>query len=61
MRSEALPSDARGGPPGVDYDPVHYWRGGPDDPQYHVIRIAPWRVQLVRSTDQGSRIWRRDG
>ncbi|WP_431040885.1 pyridoxamine 5'-phosphate oxidase family protein [Streptomyces sp. P1-3] len=50
----------RGGPPGVGYDPVHYWRGGPDDPQYHVIRIDPWRVQLVRSTDLGSTIWRRD-
>ncbi|MBL1093315.1 MULTISPECIES: pyridoxamine 5'-phosphate oxidase family protein [Streptomyces] len=50
----------RGGPPGVGYDPVHYWRGGPDDPQFHVIRIDPWRIQLVRSTDLGSTIWRRD-
>ncbi|MER5783880.1 pyridoxamine 5'-phosphate oxidase family protein [Streptomyces mobaraensis] len=48
----------RGGPPGVGYDPVHYWRGGPDDPRYHVIRIDPWRIQVVRGTDLRSTIWR---
>ncbi|SDK42760.1 pyridoxamine 5'-phosphate oxidase family protein [Streptomyces indicus] len=47
----------RGGPPGVGYDPVHYWRGGPEDPEYHVIRIDPWRVQLVRGSDLKSTIW----
>lgn len=47
----------RGGPPGVGYDPVHYWRGGPEDPEYHVIRIEPWRVQLVRGSDLRSTLW----
>ncbi|MEV6751669.1 pyridoxamine 5'-phosphate oxidase family protein [Streptomyces sp. NPDC051214] len=46
-----------GGPPGVGYDPVHYWRGGPDDPEYHVIRIEPWRIQLVRGSDLRSTLW----
>lgn len=48
----------RGGPPGVGYDPVHYWRGGPDDPGYHVLRIDPWRIQLVRGSDLRSTLWR---
>ncbi len=46
-----------GGPPGVGYDPIRYWPGGPDDPEYHVIRIEPWRIQLVRGTDLHSTIW----
>ncbi|MEU3186313.1 pyridoxamine 5'-phosphate oxidase family protein [Streptomyces sp. NPDC006923] len=51
----------KGGPPGVGYDPVQYWPGGPDDPQYHVIRIDPWRIQLVRGSDLSSTIWYLDG
>ncbi|GAA3298866.1 hypothetical protein GCM10020295_35520 [Streptomyces cinereospinus] len=42
----------------MGYDPVHFWRGGPEDPGYHVIRIDPWRVQLVRGSDLRSTIWR---
>lgn len=49
----------RGGPPGVGYDPVHYWRGGPGDPEYHVLRIDPWRIQLVRGSDLRSTLWRK--
>lgn len=49
----------RGGPPGVGYDPVRYWRGGPGDPGYHVLRIAPWRIQLVRGTDLRGTLWRK--
>ncbi|MGW6598194.1 pyridoxamine 5'-phosphate oxidase family protein [Streptomyces sp. NPDC055036] len=49
-----------GGPPGVGYDPVRYWRGGPEDPEYHVIRIDPWRIQLVRGADLRSTLWYRD-
>ncbi|MGW0818475.1 pyridoxamine 5'-phosphate oxidase family protein [Streptomyces viridiviolaceus] len=50
----------KGGPPGVGYDPAHYWRGGPVDPSYHVIRIQPWRIQLVRGSDLASTVWRSD-
>ncbi|PZT71729.1 MULTISPECIES: pyridoxamine 5'-phosphate oxidase family protein [unclassified Streptomyces] len=49
----------RGGPPGVGYDPVRYWRGGPGDPGYHVLRIDPWRIQLVRGADLHGTLWRR--
>lgn len=46
-----------GSPAGVGYDPIRFWRGGPTDPQYHLLKIDPWRVQLVRGTDLRSRIW----
>ncbi|MFF8814620.1 pyridoxamine 5'-phosphate oxidase family protein [Streptomyces pactum] len=46
-----------GGPSGVGYDPVRYWRGGVADPEYHVLRIDPWRVQLVRGSDLRSTLW----
>lgn len=49
----------QGGPPGVGYDPVHYWHGGPGDPDYHVLRIEPWRIQLVRGSDLRSTLWRK--
>lgn len=47
----------KGSPPGVGYDPRGYWRGGPTDPEYHVLRIEPWRVQVLRGRDLRSRIW----
>ncbi|MFD5765704.1 pyridoxamine 5'-phosphate oxidase family protein [Streptomyces sp. NPDC127049] len=46
-----------GSPEGVGYDPVRYWPGGPEDPGFHVLRIDPWRVQVVRGTDLRSHIW----
>ncbi|AKN72267.1 pyridoxamine 5'-phosphate oxidase [Streptomyces sp. PBH53] len=49
-----------GGPPGVGYDPARYWRGGWDDPEYHVLRIEPWRIQLVRGSDLHSTVWQPD-
>ncbi|MDT0345113.1 pyridoxamine 5'-phosphate oxidase family protein [Streptomyces litchfieldiae] len=47
-----------GSPRGVGYDPAAYWRGGPADPQYHLLRLAVRRVQVVRGTDLRGRIWR---
>ena len=54
----------QGSPPGVGYDPAAYWRG-PDDPAFHVLRLDPWRVQLLRRGDVArgdlsGRIWRPD-
>lgn len=46
-----------GSPPGVGYNPAGFWRGGPTDPAFNVIRLDPWRVQVVRGTDLSSRIW----
>ena len=48
----------RGSPPRVGYAPGRCWRG-PDDPKFAVLRLDPWRVQVVRGADLRSRIWRR--
>jgi general stress protein 26 len=40
----------QGSPPGVGYEPAAYWRG-PDDPTFHVLRLDPWRVQLLTARD----------
>ncbi|MER7891661.1 pyridoxamine 5'-phosphate oxidase family protein [Micromonospora sp. NPDC094482] len=51
----------RDGSPGrVGYDLGRYWRAGPADPQLHVLRLTPWRVQVIRGADLRSRIWRAD-
>ena len=47
----------RGSPPRVGYDPGKYWRS-PADPNFAVLRLDPWRVQVVRGADLRSRIWR---
>ncbi|QTE01911.1 pyridoxamine 5'-phosphate oxidase family protein [Streptomyces cyanogenus] len=47
----------KGSPAGVGYDPYNFWSGGPADPKYHVLRIDPWRVQVLRGSDLSSRIW----
>ena len=47
----------RGSPPRVGYDPRGYWRG-PEEPGFAVLRLDPWRVQVVRGADLRSRIWR---
>lgn len=51
----------RGSPPGVGYPPGGFW-SGPDDPELHVLRLDPWRVQVLRGRElasgQPSRIWR---
>ncbi|GAA5156957.1 pyridoxamine 5'-phosphate oxidase family protein [Pseudonocardia eucalypti] len=46
-----------GSPPGVGYDPIAYWRGGPADPEYGLLRIDPWRVQVLRGSDLRSILW----
>jgi hypothetical protein len=50
-----------GSPPGAGYDPQNFWRDGPADPQYHVLRMEAWRVQVMRGTDLSSRIWQAPG
>ncbi|WP_166350891.1 pyridoxamine 5'-phosphate oxidase family protein [Phytoactinopolyspora limicola] len=41
----------QGSPPGVGYDPAAYWNGGPHDPMYQVLRLDPWRVQVLWGRD----------
>ncbi|WP_119726630.1 pyridoxamine 5'-phosphate oxidase family protein [Thermomonospora amylolytica] len=50
----------RTSPPGAGYDPGRFWRGGPSDPELHVLRLEPWRVQVIRGADLQGRIWRAD-
>jgi general stress protein 26 len=35
-----------GSPPGNGYNPEHYWTG-PDDPSFQVLRLTPWRMQVL--------------
>jgi general stress protein 26 len=46
----------KGSPPGAGYHPGQFWTG-PDDPKFAVLRLRPWRVQVVRGTDLDTRIW----
>ncbi|MER6514299.1 pyridoxamine 5'-phosphate oxidase family protein [Nonomuraea sp. NPDC001636] len=43
-------------PRGAGYDLGAFWRS-PADPALHVLRLEPWRVQVIRGTDLRSRIW----
>jgi general stress protein 26 len=47
----------RTSPSGAGYDLGRFWRS-PLDPQLHVLRLAPWRIQVIRGGDLRSRIWR---
>lgn len=44
-------------PPGAGYDLGRFWTG-PSDPELRVLRLAPWRIQVIRGHDLRSRIWR---
>jgi hypothetical protein len=46
----------RTSPRGAGYDLGGFWRS-PSDPQLHVLRLTPWRIQVIRGTDLRSRIW----
>ena len=43
----------------IDYDLSQFWSGGPDDPNYTLVKVRPRRVELSKmfgSTDK--RVWR---
>jgi general stress protein 26 len=46
-----------GSPRGAGYDLGRFW-SGPDDPTLRVLRIEPWRIQVVRGRDLRSTIWK---
>lgn len=54
-----------GSPARVGYDPHPFWPDGPDGPGFGVLRLDPWRVQVLRGPELASgtppRIWRRPG
>ena len=49
-------------PPPYGYDPQIIWRGGPGDPGYGLLRLAPWRIELFSLRDMitgtESKVWR---
>ncbi|MGN9844568.1 pyridoxamine 5'-phosphate oxidase family protein [Nonomuraea sp. H19] len=43
-------------PRGAGYDLGNFWRS-PADHKLHVLRLDPWRIQVIRGMDLRSRIW----
>ena len=33
------------------YDPAMIWQAGPDDPEYGVLKLTPWRIELYALKD----------
>ncbi|MFI6910073.1 pyridoxamine 5'-phosphate oxidase family protein [Nonomuraea sp. NPDC050394] len=46
-------------PRGAGYNLGNFWTS-PTDPKLHVLRLEPWRVQVIRGTDLRSQIWKKD-
>jgi|SRR5438132_3620491 len=47
-------------PEPVGYDPIAFWPGGKADPTFGVLRLAPWRIEVVSLADLmkgGGKIW----
>jgi hypothetical protein len=47
-------------PPPLGYDPRTIWSGGPDDPDYALLRLHAWRFQIVTVdslTTRQPRVW----
>jgi general stress protein 26 len=38
-------------PPPLGYDPGMIWRDGPQDPDYGLLKLTPWRVELWSLND----------
>ncbi|WP_280468647.1 pyridoxamine 5'-phosphate oxidase family protein [Nocardia cyriacigeorgica] len=47
---------ARTSPRGAGYQLGQFW-SSPDDPSLHIMRLEPWRIQVIRGRDLRSRIW----
>lgn len=43
-------------PRGAGYDLRAFWHS-PADPRLQILRLTPWRVQVIRGMDLRSRIW----
>jgi len=41
----------KGTPPPYGYDPQIIWRNGPDDPDYGLLKLTPWRIELFSLRD----------
>ncbi|MEV4889445.1 pyridoxamine 5'-phosphate oxidase family protein [Nonomuraea sp. NPDC055795] len=45
-------------PRGAGYNLGNFWTS-PTDPKLHVLRLEPWRVQVIRGSDLRSQIWKK--
>jgi general stress protein 26 len=49
-------------PAPIGYDPAMFWKGGVTDPTYGVLKITPYRVDLLGAQEmmqgKGSTVWR---
>jgi len=44
----------------MDYDLSQFWSGGPDDPNYTLVRVVPERVEISKMFGAvDKRVWRR--
>ncbi len=48
--------------PPYGYDPAIIWQAGPDDPEYGLLKLAPWRIELYALKDlvtgTGPTVWK---
>ena len=58
VRTEIWDLYKKGSPEGVGYDLANFWRGGPRDPKLGLLRLTPFRVQVLRGRDLSSRFWK---
>ena len=45
----------------MGYDPAIIWKGGPRDPEFGVLTLKPWRIELASmslETGTVSKVWR---
>lgn len=44
-------------PRGAGYPLGNFW-SGIEDPTLHILKLTPWRIQVIRGTDLHSTLWR---
>jgi general stress protein 26 len=52
----------RSAPPPVGYDPALFWKGGVTDPSYGVLKLTPYRIDLLGAQEmtagKSATVWR---
>jgi general stress protein 26 len=50
-------------PPPLGYDPAMIWKDGVEDPEFGVLKLTPWRIELYglgnMATLEPPKVWRR--
>ena len=49
-------------PPPLGYDLQMFWKGGIEDPEYGLLKLTPWRIEISAIADmvkgEPPRVWR---